>query len=834
MSFRSTLSFPKPITGRSGIRFLCCISMFLLCGIANAQNTGSAISGVLRDATGSPLEGAALSATQLERNLTFRTESTSAGVFHLEGLPPGTYDVEAAKDGFRRFHQAGLVILSNDHLGLNITLRLGAVEQQILVTDAPPIVQTQDAMNSTVLQNQAIEQLPVAGRNLFQLEFSLSGVSKASATWGRFWLYSVSNVNNISIGGGLPQENEITIDGATDTLGTRGVAYIPPVAATQEMVVRINQYDASIGRVGGGLTSFTLRSGSNHFHGQLFEFFENSAFDANTWQAKHSNSPLPQTNNHQFGFEVAGPVPLPGLRSDHRRLFFMVTMEALRYSGTSSTQTTVPTLAMRSGDFSSLTDASGKPITIYDPLTVTQSASGTLQRMAFPLNRIPTSRLNSIALAAIAYYPAPNQPGGLNGVNNFSSTLPSINRYNAWVARTDFINGPHTITLRYGQTPWYNQAQLVWASNAAEPSKQNPSTRTERSGNMGWTAILSPTMLFRLSAAFNRYETTGGNQYGDGFNPAALGFSAGTTSAMQHLQFPYFNLGSIYSQLGAIYSRDAEAVTAYATETSLTWLAGRHSFHSGLELRRYEDAINSPGASSGRYDFSRSWTQASPFVSDSSSGNEVASFLLGNLSSGYLPRNIAPLYRNYYVAAYLQDDFKVLPNLTLNFGLRWDYESSAKERYNRQVVGFGFSNASPLASAVAGASNCPACSNLMGGLLYSGVDGNPTLPFRRYLANVAPRFGVAYAITPRTVLRGGYGLSYLGQSATGPTTGFSSSTTFSTSLDGASHRIARSPIPCAEAYKHPSEAPWAWRPTSAWRSPHRSIGGHSPLPNSSP
>jgi hypothetical protein len=784
MSVRSTPPLPKRRSNRVAIRLVCCVTLLLFCVIANAQGNGSAISGMLRDPTGSPLEGASLSATQVERNLTYRTQSTSAGVFHLEGLPSGTYNVEAIKDGFSRFRQTGLVILSNDHLGLNITLRLGLVEQQVLVTDAPPIVQTQDAMNSTVLQNQAIEQLPVAGRNLFQLEFSLSGVSKASATWGRFWLYSVSNVNNISIGGGLPQENEITIDGATDTLGTRGVAYIPPVAATQEMVVRINQYDASIGRLGGGLTSFALRSGTSHLHGQLFEFFENSAFDANTWQANRNNSPLPHTNNHQFGFEVAGPVPLPGLRGDRRRLFFMLTLEALRYSGTSSAQATVPTLAMRSGDFSSLTDALGKPITIYDPLTVTQSPAGTLQRTAFPRNRIPSARLNPIALAAAAYYPAPNQPGGLNGVNNFSSTLPSINRYNAWVARTDFITGPHTITLRYGQTPWYNQAQLVWGSNAAEPSKQNPSTRTERSGNLGWTAILSPTALFRLSAAFNRYETTGGNTYGDGFNPASLGFSSDTLSAMQHLQFPYFNLGTIYSPLGAIYSRNAETLTGYATESSIAWLTGRHSLHVGVELRRYEHALNSPGASSGEYDFSRSWTQASPFVSDSSSGNEVASFLLGNLSGGYLPRAIAPFYRNHYAAGYLQDDFKILPNLTLNFGLRWDYESPARERYNRQVVGFGFSSASPLAGAVAGASGCSACSNLKGGLLYSGIDGNPASPFRHYFTNVGPRFGVAYAVTPRTVLRGGYGLSYLGQDATGPTTGFSSSTTFSTTLDG--------------------------------------------------
>jgi hypothetical protein len=752
---------------------------------AFAQDSSAIISGEVRDSSQAVVWAAQVELLSVERKTRTSTKTNDAGVFRLEGLRPGGYELTIEQPGFRTFVQKGIVVVTNDHLGFNITLQLGSTSEQILVTDAPSQVQTEDGSISTVLQNQAIERLPIAGGNLFQLEFALPGVTKAATSWGSFQLYAVSNVNNISIGGGLPAENEIILDGASDTLGTRAISYVPPMAATQELTVRLNQFDAAAGRLGGGVTNFSLKSGTNQFHGQLFEFLENSALSSNSWLANHNGVKVSHATNNQYGFEVAGPVWVPHVFDGRKKAFFMLSLEGLRFTAASPAQATLPTLANRSGDFSSLVDAGGKPVTIYDPLTVKLNSNGTYSRTPFKGNIIPKDRINPIAAAAIAYYPAPTQLGGVNGLNNFFSNLPSVNRYDAWLGRFDAnVTDNSAFTVRYGQTPWYNQAQLVWATNAAEPSKQNPSTRTERNGGFEWRTVFSPALLLTVSGAVTRYETFGGNGFGDGFDPKQLGFAPSVVSHFSHLQFPYFNMGSAYSQLGAIYSSNIEALTSYVLHPSLAWLHGRQYFHFGFDARRYDDNISSPGAASGEYDFSRAWTQANPTQADSSSGNEIASFLLGYMSGGNLPVNIAPMYRNYYWAGYVQDDVKLLPNLTINAGLRWDYESPMGERRDRQIVGFNLGQASPLAGKVATSPNCPACGNLQGGLQYSNVGENPALPFNRYFTDFGPRVGLAFSPDPHTVLRGGYGLMFLGQSSTGPSTGFSATTTFTPTADG--------------------------------------------------
>ncbi|WP_263410266.1 TonB-dependent receptor [Terriglobus tenax] len=781
------MSLPASIAIRSWRCFLKVLLPLVLCHWtlpyrAFSQVGTSVLSGVVRTTTGVSLDAVAVTLSDVDRKISLTTSTNEAGFFRLDGVASGNYTLEFSKSGFDTVLQTGIIVTTNDHLGANVQMHLSTVSAQVEVNDKPPILQTEDGASQTTFQNQSIEQLPASGRNLFQLTFTLAGVAKASSAWGKFWLYSVSNMNNISIGGGLPMENEVTIDGQSTTLSSRGIAWVPPVAATREVTVRAGQYDASTGRLGGGLTGFTLHSGSAALHGQLYEFLENSALDANTWQANHADSPKPHTSSHQFGFRLSGPIPFPQPLSAKTHLYYMVTLEALRSSGKITALATVPTLAMRTGDFSALRNAAGQAIALYDPLTTTRLPSGTFVRNAFAGARIPQSRIHPVAAAAISYYPLPTD-GGQDNVNNFSSTLPTYNRYNAWVGRVDLVRENSALSLRYGQTPWYNRAQLVWANNAAEPSKQSPSTRTERSGGVALRWMISPRISLHAGAGVNRYETTGGNQFGDGFNPQQLGFSASTVANFQHLQFPLFKPGS-YSQLGAIYTRNAETYTASVSDTSLAILLGRQAIRMGTELRRYDYNINAPSTSSGEYDFSKAWTQASPLQSDSLSGDAIASFLLGYMSGGSLPKTIAPMYHNYYAAFYLQDDIKITSSFTLNLGLRWDVETPMGERYNRQVVAFDRNVQSPLAGTMASSTACPACEHLTGGLLYSSVNGNPKLPFRTYWNNLAPRLGFAYQFTRHDVLRGGFGLMYLGQDSRGAAANFNATTNITTSTDG--------------------------------------------------
>ena len=235
----------------------------------------------------------------------------------------------------------------------------------------------------------------------------------------------------------------------------------------------------------------------------------------------------------------------------------------------------------------------------------------------------------------------------------------------------------------------------------------------------------------------------------------------------------------------------------------MSWTRGRHFLKFGAEFRRYNDNSLNPGLASGLYNFDASWTQANPQRADSSSGNEFASFLLGYPSGGYVDHNIDPAYRAKYYALFVQDDFKVSARLTLNLGLRWDYESPRQERYNRMLRGFGFEQASPIASAVQAspaAANCPACAaGLKGGLLYAGSSGDARYAFDPHKRNFQPRIGVAFRATSRLVLRGGYGLSYLGQNANGQAVGFSRQTPLVASLDNGLTPVASlsDPFPAA-------------------------------------
>jgi hypothetical protein len=242
------------------------------------------------------------------------------------------------------------------------------------------------------------------------------------------------------------------------------------------------------------------------------------------------------------------------------------------------------------------------------------------------------------------------------------------------------------------------------------------------------------------------------------------------------LQFPRFNLGT-YSELGGTQVKNYETDDTYSLQPNMSWVHGRQTFKFGAEFRRYNQNFLQPGAADGNFTFSKAFTQANPLRADAQSGNEFASFLLGVPSAGSVDRNIDPSYRNKYYALFVQDDWKLSPNLTLNLGLRWDYETPRTERYNRMVRGFGFGQASPLASQVSGL-------DLKGGLLYAGTGGDSRLAFNPDKKHVEPRVGVAWRFAPKWVMRGGYGLAYLGQSAQGPNTGFSQPTSLVASTDG--------------------------------------------------
>jgi hypothetical protein len=770
--------------------FRCCLISFAVAS-AFGQEIRATISGTVTDPTGAVVTGAKAVALSVERNVPYEAVTNSAGRYVIQFLPAGKYTLTVDSPGFKQYIREGVELLASDKAAIDVTLELGSSADSVTVSGEVSQLQSETATRQGTIENRIVEQVPSGGRNLYALEYNEPGVLKTSTYWGSMELYAFGNVNGVAISGGVSGENETVLDGLTNTKSDRGVAFVPNLAATQEFTVQTNSYDSQFGRVGGGVMMINLKSGTNELHGQLYEFFKNDKFRAGEWNDNANGLEKTPFKNNTFGFEVDGPVRIPKVFDGRNKLFFLLSLEGLReHNPGSQINTTLPTPAELSGDFSKTLTNAGAQVQIYDPLTTVLGPDGkTYQRTQFPNNVIPATRINPVAAKVASYLPAPNKPGvGLAQLSNYAKILPSTNQYDSWLGKMDyFISEKSRLSFHYGQTPWLNYSKLVWGNNPAEPSTEWPSTRIPRTWAADWNYSVTPHMVFDLRAGLARYEGQGGNTFGYTFDPTQLGLPTSLVSQFRRGVFPYFSIAN-YQQIGSSSVFSYGTQDAYTLQPSLSWNYGRHLLHFGTELRRYNDTSTSPGVASGEYDFTTAFTQANPLQSAAGSGNGFASFLLGYPSGGHVDNNVSPYFRSAYYALFVQDDFKVSSKLTLNLGLRWDYETPRWERHNQMIGGFAFNQASPIAAAVKGstaAANCPACqAGLTGGLLFAGSGGLSNYAFEPKKGDFQPRIGVAYRMLPKLVFRGGYALSYLGQSANGPQTGYSQSTSLVSSLDG--------------------------------------------------
>ncbi len=758
---------------------LCFTVAAWFCTAAWAQEFRATIGGLVTDPSGAAIAGAKVTATNLERNTTEQAVSNPTGRYFVQFLLPGSYTLSVMAPGFKQFSQRGIRLEAADHVDLDIKLEVGAQTDFVTVTGEAPLLETETATRASTVENRVLENVPTNGRNLFALQYNLPGVVKASTYWGSMELYAYTDVNGVSISGGRVGENETLVDGLSNTKVDRGVSLVPSLSATQEFSVQSNIYDAQYGRLGGGVTSIIVKSGTNAVHGEMYDFLKNVKLDAAEWALNKAGTPRDKFQNNTWGAQVDGPIYIPKLYDGRNRMFFMMSYEGEKENSDASNITTLPLPEQLHGDFSNLVTSGGAKITIYDPSTVRLGPSGNYIRDPFQGNIIPASRINPIAAKVAALYPAPNVPGsGPNHLQNYSKLSPGGNKYTALLGKMDLnVSSKSKVSWRYGQTAYFAPAGVVWGTNAAEPSTSK--TQVPRNWGADWTYILTPTLVFNLRGGLARYEAFSGSSFAGGFDPRTLGFPSSLVSQFASLQFPRFNMGT-YSALGASTVTNYSTNDTWSAQPNATWIHGRQALKFGAEFRLYNRNTILPGLADGSYTFSKGWTQADPQRADAASGNEFASFLLGLPSSGSVDQNINPAYQNKYYTLFVQDDIKLTKNLTINGGLRWDYETPITERYNRMVRGFAFDQASPLASQVPGL-------NLKGGLLFAGNSGDSRLSFNPDRTAFQPRVGFAWRVRPRWVLRGGYGLTYLGQTSFGPPTGFSQPTTLISSTDGSIH-----------------------------------------------
>lgn len=782
----------------------------------SAQEFRGTINGRITDATGAAVPDVKVTITNVATGEQSQAVSTNVGGYTVPFLRPGRYNVSAESAGFKRVLREDIEVRVGDAVTVDLEMQVGDVAESVTVTDEAPLLQESTASRGEVLDNLRVTQLPLNGRNPINFTNLTPGVIFAGNPQFTRPFDNGDNVN-FSINGGLRQTNSYLLDGTpdeavTDTAGdrTRGnvnVAYIPTVDAVQEFRVVTNFYDAQYGRTGGGIINITTKSGTNDLHGTAYWFGRRYQWDANTisnnaavsaafpqGRPRYGVDPVTGENLggnklDQYGTHITGPVWIPGLYNGQNRTFFSFGVEDYNGSTPNPQLNSVPSLAMRQGDFSAL------GINIYDPTSTRDNPNFNSSqpesvnnpryiRTPFPGNRIPEQYWNQVGRAILNAYPAPNVGDPNAFTNNFIAS-PNIARddFRNWIGRVDqnFTDSWRTF-FRYA----YNRRDEFNSANGFEGpgmDAQDPLVRENNNAVVDNVIILSPNTILNLRGGYTRFIQAAYRTSVTGIDITQFGFPAGFANGRFTDQPPRIEVQG-YPNWGARNpSQNTTNLLSFIPSVSL--VRGRHSMKIGGDIR--DIRANAFGGSflwgSGQFAFNRDFTQQVPGFNNGT-GHALASLLLGFPSGGTVQNVPRLAYRWGYYAVYFNDDIRVSDRLTVNLGLRYDVEGVPTERYNRQNRGFGFEQASPLASAVAGYDStiCPSCANLRGGLLFADEDNRA--PFEHDLNNWQPRVGAAYRLGDRTVLRGGYGLFYLPEASYGGAAGFASDTPFQSTQGG--------------------------------------------------
>ncbi len=743
-----------------------------------AQEVRASITGLVTDSSGAALANATVRVKNIGSQFTVTAVTNATGNYVTPFLSPGTYELSVEATGFKKYIRPDIVLQLQDRARVDVRLELGELTQSVTVTGAVSTLETETASRGATISNQMIANLPTQGRNPFQLAWAAPGVFK-SGGWRYLRSFDIGGTTGFSANGGRSSENEVLLDGISNVRSNRSVIHVPTMDSIQEFKILLNTYDAQYGRTGGGIVTMVTKGGNNDLHGTAFEYFQNDKMNANQFELNAARRERPPNNINMYGFQVSGPVYIPKMFDGRNKLFWMLAYEGMKQRSADPAIVTVPEMDIRSGNFSTLYNAAGAQVLIYDPLTT--KSDGT--RTPFAENVLPGARLSKMATESLKYYPAPTS-AGVDAAHSQNYPFPSrwVGDMAQWIGRMDVnINSTNTVFFRYGQNPFSEYRGLTFIMNPsdvnpAEPTGNAPLIRNGRNWTADWTSTLTSRMTFSLRAGLSRWEETTGSSYGTGYNQTQMGVAASLLSQFTRQGFPNINLGT-YQKMGTDRLLNYSANDSYTLQPNLNIVSGRHFLKMGGEVRRYNDNTLNPGLAAGSYTFTKNWTQAVSNRADAVSGNELATFLLGYPTSAYVDRNIDPAAKHFYYAGFFQDDWKVTSRLTVNLGLRWDYETPEVERYDRVVKGLDFTAASPIASKVTGL-------NLKGAVMFANLNGQARGLVNPDKNNWAPRIGAAYRIGDKWVVRGGYGLFYLGQSASGPNTGFSQRTDAIVSTDG--------------------------------------------------
>jgi hypothetical protein len=738
------------------------------------------IEGTVADPSGAAVPMAQVQVINIETNSKLEFSTNDLGYYLAANLPTGSYRVIVLKQGFRTLIREPIPIRAQSSLRVDFALVVGAASETIDVTGETPLLDVSATALPSNLTAKFINEMPLLnfaekGNITDNLRFLPGNTSSNGSLTSNEPAESWSGRVNSALQGAT----EIFVDGApASEWGTRRGSLLengPAVEAVSEYTVVANAFNAEYGGFGSWFTTVTMKSGTNELHGKVYDKFANNDLNARNF---FQGPVQPKLRLNEFGFQVGAPIVIPKIYNGRNKTFLFFSGD-LFYSrqGGNGGLLTIPAAAFKTGNFSSLVSASGAQIPIFDPDSTKPDGNGSFVRTQFPGNVIPTSRISPVSAKIAALLPNPDLPSESNNWYNRTGAYPYFNTF-TYMAKVDHsFSDKQKIAVTY-ENEWrprlINNSGWGFTANSVPSLPAEPDvlegfqlqTVTSQTWRFNHDYVIRPTLLNHLTLGVDRYVNPFNNtSVGQGWDkalgitgmPADLGafpqisFSGGTGSPI--------NMGLTSNGLGA--------QTRYSINENLTWTVGRHTMKFGFSHWRYANNSRTLSTTAGSFTFSNQMTSQPDSPSLTSWGSSFASFMLGDMQNANTTLPYETGYRFRHYSLFAQDDFRLRPNLTLSYGLRWDVATRPFEVHD-QMSSFSPSVMNPV--------------GVPGALIFAGSgQGRAGTRFvETWMNGFGPRLGLAYSVTPKTIIRTSAGIYYSDATDTGGyTAGFTSSPSFS-------------------------------------------------------
>ena len=783
-----------------------CLAALSAAQVFAQQETRSEVFGRVLDPQGAAIAGASVVLRNNVTGVSSTFKSNDTGYYEANLLLPGEYSMDAAAPGFKHLSQKGVRLSVSSRLNVDLKMELGGVTETITVTTETPLLETNAVSSGRVIDNQTLMELPVMGNSAMTLVRLTPGIQTGGVN-NYLALHSNLGGSDYNVDGNVGG-NSWQLDGSPNAGPSRRAAYLPYTDGVAEFKVETNNFDAAIGKTTGAAITMISKSGGNIIHGTMTwqhwqqrwqgtpffvkqQYFRNiAAADAagnTTLAAKLRNTdkqPTGRSNN--WGVSLGGPAVIPKVFNGRNKLFWFFTYNAfkdIKNEDPSTFNRTVPTAAQRTGDFSALLGLpNNAQYVVYDPITVTTDAAraGHFIRTPFTGNLIPKSRFANPAYDAITkLFPLPNNdPGpGQQPVNNYLASKTPYNwDYKAYSNRVDYqISDKWRTFGRWSFNNFSPEDRGDWTYETARGLNVGGLVRNNIGGNMDIVYVQNSTTIWDFNIGLNQFREGNVQPAALAYKPSDIGLPAYLDQKAGDLHIlPYMNIGvtgSTNNGYSQISPGGYSTFTRYREGTLLakvTKILGKHTINAAFDNRLDFRTGGGGGNTSGTFNFSTTFVRkdddgASP---NSSVGLAWAAFALGVPNAINVQTNDTYALLTPYYAGFVQDNWRITTKLTLNLGLRAEYEGGATERYNRMIGTFDKTLTLPIAAAAQAAYAAAPVPELaasqfqvVGGTIYPGSFGAPRNLIQGQL-NWLPRFGAAYQVNSKTVIRGGYGIYF--------------------------------------------------------------------------